>query len=212
MEGLDARQGGAGTEQAPGGREVDEPRQPLGGAGAGDDAEADVRLAEEGGDPLASHAGRAGVGDLAARPEGLSVQRADHGLAQRLDPAEDGVCIGVADPLLLDLPGEVPRDAVLARPIDWVSVKGKKEAVLIYELLGLHKDATPAAQELVAHYTQGLTCYRSQDWTRAIACFEQVLQLRIDDQPARQMIARCRGCQETPPDQTWDGVHHFCTK
>src|SRR5438477_387413 len=85
------------------------------------------------------------------------------------------------------------REAVVARPLDWVSVKGRTEAVLVYELLGLKNDVPPATEEFVARYGLALNHYRKQDWLRAIDLFERALDLRATDVAAEQMIARCRG-------------------
>src|SRR5262249_3268357 len=86
-----------------------------------------------------------------------------------------------------------PGPAIVARPLDWVVVKGKTEPVLIYELLGLRGEVDPAAEELAALYGEALAAYRREDWAAAISLFEQVLRLRPDDPPTRLMITRCRG-------------------
>ncbi len=77
------------------------------------------------------------------------------------------------------------KEGVVARPLDWVSVKGKTAGVLVYELLGLTGEVSPSIEELVDAYSQALTSYRNQDWTRAIDLFEQVLQIRPHDYPAQ---------------------------
>jgi adenylate cyclase len=104
------------------------------------------------------------------------------------------------------------KDGVVARPLDWVSVKGKVRGVLVYELLGLTGEVSKTTEELVAAYALALTSYRGQDWARAIELFEQVLVIQPQDQPARQMIERCRDYQVTPPPRGWDGVHHMAAK
>lgn len=102
-------------------------------------------------------------------------------------------------------------DGVLARPIDLVSVKGKSEAVLVYELLAMD-DSNPELAELARLQTVALEHYCEQDWPAALSLFEQVLNLRPDDPPSLQMIARCRQYQEVPPDADWDGVFRMTTK
>jgi len=102
-------------------------------------------------------------------------------------------------------------DGVLARPLDLVSVKGKSEAVLVYELLAMD-ESDPELTELVKTHTSAVESYCEQNWTAAIQMFEQVLNLRPDDPPALQMIERCRQYQEVPPDSDWDGVFRMQTK
>ena len=106
----------------------------------------------------------------------------------------------------------VARAGVVARPIDWVSVKGKKAGVLVYELLGLRGEVGKEIEQLVDAYALALDSYRSQEWTRAIALFEEVLRLWPNDPPARLMIGRCREYQTAPPPADWDGVRHMTEK
>ena len=101
---------------------------------------------------------------------------------------------------------------VVARPIDYVSVKGKRRPVLIYELLGPKGEAEAGSSELAAVQGEALARYRQQDWEEAIRLFERVLALRADDPPARLMIARCRAYQASPPGPEWDGVYRLDSK
>ena len=101
---------------------------------------------------------------------------------------------------------------LIARPLDWVAVKGKAEAVLVYEPLGLRGEVDQAASELADVFGRALQAYRGRDWAGAIALFEQASVLRPEDAPARLMLARCRGYQADPPGDDWDGVHHMETK
>jgi adenylate cyclase len=102
--------------------------------------------------------------------------------------------------------------AVVARPLDWVSVKGKTVAVLIYELLGLKGEVDKSGEEIVELSRQGLERYRVREWAEAIRLFEQVLLARTEDVPAKMMVARCRMYEATPPPEGWDGIHHMDQK
>src|SRR5579871_1133346 len=104
------------------------------------------------------------------------------------------------------------KPAIVARPLDWVSVKGKTEAVCVYELLGLKRDVTPGIDELIDRSTLALNHYRKMDWVRASALFEEVLKMRPADGAAQQMVARCRKYLEDPPGNDWDGIHRPASK
>jgi adenylate cyclase len=104
------------------------------------------------------------------------------------------------------------RQAITARPLDWVSVKGKTEAVFVYELLALKNEVTRATEDLIDRYALALNHYRKMDWVRAIALFEEVLHIRPADFAAQQMIARCRKYLEEPPGNDWDGIHRLASK
>lgn len=100
---------------------------------------------------------------------------------------------------------------ILARPLDVVSVKGKSQPVLVYELLD--KDASDAQLvELAQRHTLAWQQYRAQDWEAAIKGFEQVLVLKPDDAPAQLALHRCREYQKNPPGRNWDGVLRMETK
>ena len=102
-------------------------------------------------------------------------------------------------------------NGVLARAIDLVSVKGKSEAVLAYELLAMD-DSDSELAELVNLHKSAMEKYCKQDWSAALAIFEQVLKMRPDDPPASQLVKRCRQYQATPPESNWDGVFRMQTK
>ena len=104
------------------------------------------------------------------------------------------------------------KPRVVARPLDWVSVKGKNAGVLVYELLGLKDEVSQRAVDLAEAYALALAGYRNQDWARAIGLFEQVLQIQPEDRPAHQMIQRCRAYQATSPGDRWDGIYRMADK
>jgi adenylate cyclase len=101
---------------------------------------------------------------------------------------------------------------VVARPIDWVSVKGKTEAVLIYELLGLKGEVAKPIEEMAAIHTAALRHYRAQEWPQALRLLEQVLLFRPQDGSARELLGRSRKFQEVPPGERWNGVHSMACK
>ena len=104
------------------------------------------------------------------------------------------------------------RDAIAARPIGWVSVKGKTSAVLVYELLALKSDADPSMAELIALSLSALDAYRDREWAKAIQLAEQVLKLKPGDGPAQRLTENCRACQTAPPDESWAGVQRMESK
>jgi adenylate cyclase len=95
----------------------------------------------------------------------------------------------------------------LLREVDLVRVKGRKQAVRIYELLA--KAGTAVAPELekaLTAYAQGLQAYRDRSWNEAIALFNEALAARPSDGPSREMLARCEAYLRTPCPEDWDGV------
>jgi adenylate cyclase len=114
--------------------------------------------------------------------------------------------------LISDSTFQAVEQKVVGRPLDWVSVKGKTEAVLVYELLGLKGEVDKESEDLADLYARALALYRRQDWDAALGLFEEVVRLRADDGPARQMIARCHSYRAQPPGESWNGVHRMESK
>jgi adenylate cyclase len=101
---------------------------------------------------------------------------------------------------------------MVARPLDWIRVEGKKEAIQVYALLGLRNEVSQALVDQAALHARALECYRRQDWPEAAALFEQLLQIQPGDGPAALMLGRCRQYQAEPPGADWDGVYRAASK
>jgi adenylate cyclase len=100
----------------------------------------------------------------------------------------------------------------VARPLDLVSVKGKKQAFLAYELLGVRGAVAADVEEMVHSYAAALDRYRARDWDEAIRYFGDVLRLRPDDVPSRNMISRCRCYKDKAPPVEWDAINRLSEK
>jgi adenylate cyclase len=103
-------------------------------------------------------------------------------------------------------------DAVHGRWLDAVRVKGKKEPVNIYEVIG--KGQPPAS---VAAFTrpfeEGLRLYRAMRWDDAEKMFLAAKAARGgDDPPSEVYLERLAHFREEPPPSNWDGVYEFKTK
>jgi len=105
------------------------------------------------------------------------------------------------------------KEEVIVRELDVTRVKGKNEALRIYELLALRSEGvSKEVQEKVARYTEALTLYRDRQWTAAEGAFRQILEGDSEDGPSKTYAVRCRNYQENPPKEPWDGVWVMDTK
>jgi adenylate cyclase len=102
------------------------------------------------------------------------------------------------------------RDAIVARPLDVVAVKGKKQGVRVYELMAKAGDA--AAAKVAALSTTALDAYLARDFTAAAAAWDEVLALRPGDRAATLMRDRATAYVATPPPDDWNGVHVATSK
>ena len=100
---------------------------------------------------------------------------------------------------------EAVKDVLFCRELDAVRVKGKKQLVRIYELLGEIKDAEKWKQP-VSLFEEGLLKYKQGLWDEAIECFYKVLEIKPVDAPTHLYIARCEELKKNPPEGIWDGV------
>ena len=93
------------------------------------------------------------------------------------------------------------------RELDLVRVKGRGEALRIYELIAASGPPLPTGQQqMLDLYDVGLSLYRERRWDEARALFTQCLLLRADDGPSSLMERRCRAYRDKPPAEDWGGT------
>lgn len=95
--------------------------------------------------------------------------------------------------------------AVVARELDLVRVKGKADAVRIFQLLG-RSEERERWTELVDAFGKGVDAYRTKRWSAALSMFEAIVEKRPEDGPSHMFIARCRALLAKAPGPEWDGV------
>jgi adenylate cyclase len=64
----------------------------------------------------------------------------------------------------------------------------------------------------VALYESGLAAFRSRHFTAAIGLFQQVLDAKASDQPARMMLERCGHLLLSPPGDDWEATNAMTAK
>ncbi len=96
-------------------------------------------------------------------------------------------------------------EGFILRDVDWVRVKGKGQAVQIFEILGEGKPS-PAQEQFLASYHQGLAAFRERRWSESIALFEQVLAHHPGDGPAQRYLDLSREHEKLEPHPEWEAV------
>ncbi len=117
------------------------------------------------------------------------------------------------DIILSEFTYQMCSHRIWVRELDRIRVKGKNQAVNIYELIGDH--STPlddATHEFLSHYHAGRAAYLSRHFQEAIACFEAAKLIRPKDQAVNIHIERALNYQQTPPPSSWDGVWTMLAK
>lgn len=103
----------------------------------------------------------------------------------------------------------------LARPLDIVRVKGKNQAIKIYELVAFKTAILKSDASLLPSQTQQKYCelfekafnlYREQYWDEAIKILQEILTKYGEDKILNLYIQRCNYNKMNPLDKDWDGV------
>jgi adenylate cyclase len=93
------------------------------------------------------------------------------------------------------------------RSLGTVRVKGKQDAVAVFEILdGLPDEVRACRVATCADFEQGLLHYWRQQFDEAVACFEQVLATDADDQAARLYLNRATRCIAYGIPADWDHI------
>lgn len=148
------------------------------------------------------HTARVMVGHFGA-PERLAYTALGDGvnLAARLEPLckQYGVAALASEAIVTAVAG---KDAPAFRLVDKVAVKGKHEAVRVYELLEGERTET------VQIYEEAFAAYLARDFTRA----RDMLLALPDDPPSCVLAARCAAMMTDPPPADWNGVYVATSK
>ncbi|MCB9643870.1 MAG: response regulator [Myxococcales bacterium] len=96
----------------------------------------------------------------------------------------------------------------LTRPLDRVAVKGKQEAVVLYEIF----DGDPPAMrdrksETLPMYKEALAAYEAQDFVEGERLFARLVEVFEEDVTARLYLERCRQLRLVGVIEGWDGIY-----
>lgn len=130
--------------------------------------------------------------NLGARLEGIS--------------KEYGVGIVVGEATVEQCPELVFRE------LDRVQVKGKDQAVAIYEPLGLRAEQQPEHAQALAKWQQFLADYRGQNWDAALGGLRELEASDPECSLYRAYRERIQILQTSPPGLDWDGIWRFTRK
>jgi adenylate cyclase len=104
------------------------------------------------------------------------------------------------------------RDAIEARPLDFIRVKGKTQPIRIFELLAKRGELPETGLKMVRAFEEGVELYRTRKFRGALALFQEIQKTAPDDVPSALYIKRCTdlAAQDLPAE--WDGVYVMTTK
>ena len=107
---------------------------------------------------------------------------------------------------------ELAAQDIEAREIDRMRVKGKKEPVVVFELLARKGGLSVEQHRVVETYVEGLEAYKRRDFKAATTQFQAALALDPSDGPSRVYLERAKEYFMAPPPEDWDGVYELKSK
>ncbi|MCK5850340.1 MAG: adenylate/guanylate cyclase domain-containing protein [Kiritimatiellae bacterium] len=121
-------------------------------------------------------------------------------LASRLEPVNKdfgtSIIIDEATRLLCG-------DRIVVRQLTSIVVKGKKEIVFIYELLGKKGQVDAAKLKIIADYEAAYRAFSNRKWQTCLGILDQILD--SGDSPAAHLKERTLFLIEHPPAPEWHG-------
>lgn len=117
------------------------------------------------------------------------------------------------DIILSEFTYQLCGERIWVRELDKIRVKGKNQAVSIYELIGLSNEPLDSnTEEFLEIYNQGRSAYTNRNFQKALEFFQKAQSLQENDQAVKLHIQRSLNYIQFPPPESWDGVHTMTTK
>jgi adenylate cyclase len=98
------------------------------------------------------------------------------------------------------------------RRLDKISVKGRHEGILIYELYSEKDEIEKPLRKFFSYYEKGLEYYFHRNFREALKYFNTVMKYRHTDGPSKIMRERCLHYIRKPPPENWDGTFVLTAK
>lgn len=114
---------------------------------------------------------------------------------------------------------DMVKEHFVARQLDKITVVGKSEPVIVYELLARKDDESVDFTPLLDQYQEGLNYFYKREWDAAIRKMNDAHELEpfrkfapYGMTPSRKIIEYCEMYRSNPPDAEWDGVMRLSSK
>jgi adenylate cyclase len=155
------------------------------------------------------NSGNVRVGDMGSQVRRAYTVMGDPvNVASRLEGRTKGYGVGI-------LVGEATRSQikdVVFREVDRIKVKGKDEAVTIYEPLGLDSEVERKVLDELKLWNQALRAYRAQQWDQVEVGLLNLQRMSPDCGLYRVYVDKVAEKRRSSPPADWDGVAVFDEK
>ena len=92
------------------------------------------------------------------------------------------------------------------RPLTRLRVKGKQEAIEVYELIGTPGTLRPDQREFLAAYLPGYAHFTARRFGEAAGDFRRALAARPDDDVTRELLQESLAFAQAPPPADWEPI------
>ncbi len=97
----------------------------------------------------------------------------------------------------------------VVRLVDQVRLKGKKQAIKIYQLA---EDTSIQTMDCHRYFNMGYQAYASRRWREGIEAFQMALFYDAADGPSQEYLRRCEEYLQQPPSNDWSGIYDYQVK
>jgi len=98
------------------------------------------------------------------------------------------------------------------RKLDKICVKGKSQAIFIYELISPKGILSQEVIYTIKLYEKAFEAYQKQKFSDAIDILNQLIKAGQDDTAVKQLKNRCQEYENCAPDDNWDGSYMMLEK
>ncbi len=106
---------------------------------------------------------------------------------------------------------EEERAEFVFRQVDLVRVKGRRQAVKIFEVLQTNHEFR-VNMDALQEYNEGYSLYLDKKFEESYSKFNALSKRFPEDKPTQRIKSNCVEYISSPPDENWDGVTTFTTK
>jgi adenylate cyclase len=129
--------------------------------------------------------------------------------ASRCEPANKDYGTSI---IIGDLTRQLAKDAIEARVLDRIVVKGKTVPVPIHELLARKGCLADPMMKTICLYEEALHLHWDRKWDEAIERLDEALRAAPSDTPSQRLRERILAYKATPPPETWTGEYVRASK